>query len=252
MAQLHEILAVEKSLGKVSSKLTLETIKTFGKENLFKGFTKKLLMFAEGDQRLNDTSTMKLESTVDENLNYLLSNVSKYWNAVLSKDKANQQAVADIVLLNGKVIAKNVPATFLLGLESKLGELRRLYEVIPTLAPGISWKENKLERAGVWKKDDEDVSFRTETLQEFVEASPATEQHPAQVIAVKNAKNVGTYTTVSECGMLSPLDKATRLTRFDEVFMAVKKARSRANNVPLDTTQRLSESLFSYINTGKV
>ena len=50
--------------------------------------------------------------------------------------------------------------------------------------------------------------------------------------------------------MVSPLEKANRLTRFDEVFFAVKKARARANNTDIEKTPRVSEALFKYINTG--
>jgi len=250
MPQLHEILAVEKSLAKIAEKLRLETKRTFDKENLFKGFTKKLKMFKEQDQRLNESTYMKLETTVDENLNYLLPNVAKYWNTVLAKDRANQVAKADIVLNDGTVLAKDMPATFLLGLETKMGELRDVYNTIPTLAPGIDWVENTLERAGIYKDNNTSASFKTETKTEFVEASPATEFHPAQVVPVKNVNNIGEYKMVSECGMVSPLEKANRLTRFDEVFFAVKKARARANNTVIEKTPRVSEALFKYINTG--
>lgn len=252
MTQLHEILAVEKALGKVSEKMTQESLQTFKKENLFKGFIKSLTMFADDEQRLNEHTSLKLETTVDENLDYLIPNIAKYWNTVLAKDLANQLAVADIVLENGKTIAKDVPATFLLGLETKLGALRQVFISLPTLAPGIDWRENTLERAGIWKNENADISFKTITLQEFVEASPATKEHPAQVVGVKNVKNVGTYSMLSESGMVSPLDKATRLERFDEIFSAVKKARSRANNAPVDTTKKVAQQLLEYINKGTI
>ncbi|MCK5385791.1 MAG: hypothetical protein KAJ39_01310 [Gammaproteobacteria bacterium] len=247
-AKLHEVLAVESSLEKVSKKLTGESIKTFGKENLFKGFTKELKMFSDDDQKLNETSHLELETTVGENLEYLIPNIAKYWNSVLLKDATNQVAKADIVLSDGTVLAKDIPATFLLGLETKLGELRKLYDAIPTLAPGIKWVPDELERKGIYTDENKSVSFKQETAQEFVEASPATKEHPAQVVGVKNIKNVGKYTTSSQSGMLSSLEKACKMSRFDELFVAIKKARMRANSVDVVTTERVAEKLFKYIN----
>ncbi len=248
MTQLYEILAVESSLEKVSRTLTQESIKTFSKDNLFKGFTKRLEMFNEDDQILNESSFLKLETTVSENLTYLMPSISKYWRTVLSKDMANQSAIADIVLTDGYVIAKDVPATFLLGLESKLGELRKLYQALPTLAPGIKWEADELERKGIYTNITPDISFKTETKTEFVEISPATKEHPAQVTGVKNVKNVGKYTTNNQSGMISSFQKAETLTRLDEMLSAVKKARMRANDVKITPDPQAPITILGYIN----
>ncbi len=249
-AKLHEILAVESSLEKVSRNLTAEAIKTFGKDNLFKGFTKRLEMFHEDDKNLNETSNLKLETTVDENLKYVIKNISKYWDSVLLKDSTNQVAKADIILIDGTILAKNVPATFLLGLETKLGDLRKLYDSIPTLPPGIRWRLDELEREGVYLNEDDDVSFKTETKTHFQETSPATEHHPAQIIALKEVKNVGKYITAHLSGMVSSLELSKRKSRFDEVFLAIKKARMRANNVDVVVTEKVSVNILNYINSG--
>ena len=250
MSKLHEVLAVEASLEKVARKLTGESIKTFKKDNLFKGHTRRLEMFDAENERLNETNHLKLETTVDENLSYVVKQIANYWNSVLVKDATNQNARADIVLSDGTVLAKDLPATFLLGLETKMGDLRTLYGAIPTLAPGISWVPDKLERKGIYKNEHDDVSFKTETAIEPLEMSPATKEHPAQVTASKVVKNVGKYITQSQSGMLSSSDLAERMSRFDDVFIAVKKARNRANNVDTVKTDHVAEKLFKYINQG--
>jgi len=139
MTKLHEILAVESSLEKAATNLTAESIRTFSKDNLFSGEVKTLTMFREDEQNQNTTEVRKLETTVMENLEYLVKPVSDWLDVVLQKDATNQLAKADIVLSNGTVVAKDVPATFLLGLESKLNKLREMYLQIPTLEPGIEW-----------------------------------------------------------------------------------------------------------------
>ena len=46
---------------------------------MFKGFNKTLIMFGDNKQRLNEQSQLKLETTVDENLEYALPHIGKYW-----------------------------------------------------------------------------------------------------------------------------------------------------------------------------
>lgn len=248
MGKLHEILAIEGDLGKTSTKLLNETKKTFGKDNLFNGSVKKLEMFAEEDQMLNTTEVVKLDTTVEEVLSYTNKEVGKFWDAVLKKDKTNQIAVADVVLESGTVIAKNVPVTFLLGLETKLNEYRKILDAIPTLPPGIRWKEDKSEGNGIFKSEDDVVQFRTKKETEFKVAYEATKEHPAQISPITVDKNVGKYTTEKTCSMMTPYEKATIISKHEEILRAVKKARQRANNVEI-VKDSISSSIFRYIMT---
>jgi hypothetical protein len=247
MAKLHEILAVEQSLEKAAKKLAEESKKTFNKENLFKGHTRRLEYFDENNARLNTTENVKLETTVDENLDYVMQPLAKHWDAVYQKDQTNQQAKADI-LIGNDVLAKDIPATFLLGLESKLGKLRELYEAIPTLPPGIKWKQDDNQRQGVFIAEDDIVQFKSEKDIEFKVAYEATKEHPAQVKELQKTINIGKYTTTHWCAMLTPLNKANRLAKIDELLNAVKKARQRANNTQI-VDGHIGITLLNYINS---
>lgn len=245
MGKLHEVIAVESSLNKAATKLADESKKTLGKENLFSGSLRKLTLFDTSLEQLNTEERVHLTSTVDENLEYLVNPISDYWDAVLQKDLTNQAAVADIILA-GTVIASNIPATFLLGLETKLGELRKVYEAIHTLPPGVNWVLDTQEKAGVYKSTD-NVTYKTEKDMEFKIMAEATKEHPAQVAQLAKTNNVGRYDTTRWSGLLTPLEKAMRLQRIDQLLIAVKKARQRANNteVVVDTIGR---RLFEFIN----
>jgi len=247
-AKLHEVLAVESSLEKTARKLSEESVRTLGKENLFKGTTKRLEMFNDQDKNLETSEHQELVTTVDENLEYLMNSVANYWNNVLVKERTNQEATADVVLPNGTVLAEKLPATFLLGLETKLGNLRKVYEAIPTLAPGIKWVPDEMNRAGIFRNDNDSVTFKTKKDIEFKIAYDATPEHPAQVVQLDNTLNVGKYITSAICGMLTPLDKANRITRVDEVQQAVKQARMRANNHIVVKTEKVGEQMLKYIN----
>lgn len=248
MGKLHEILAVEQGLAATAKKLSTESIKTFGKENLFTGRTTRMEMFDEGQSHLNTVETQVLETTVDENLEYLRDAIAEYWDAVLQKESANQHAVADLEI-DGINVASNIPATFLLGLETKLKDLRQIYEAIPTLPPGKAWVEDKTERPGIFKDNNDETRFKTEKDVEFKIAAEATEHHPAQIVQLSRTNNVGKYTVVTKSGMLAPVDKAARIKRIDKLLRAVKKARQRANNVSVND-EKIGETLIDFINQG--
>lgn len=250
MTKLHEILAVETSLEKAANALTLESVKTFGKDHLFSGETKSLEMFRDEDKNQETQEHRILESTVTENLDYLAKPVADYLNIVYQKDLANQEAKADLVLDDGTVLAEKVPASFLLGLETKLNKMRDLYLQIPTLEPGIDWVKDELEREGVYRAKNDIVSFKTKKDIEFKVAYEATKEHPAQVVPVDITVNVGKFTTKKWSGKLSSLDKAKILTRLDAVIKATKRARMRANEVKINTDAKIGEKLLNFINKG--
>jgi hypothetical protein len=246
MTKLHEILAVESAKEAVAKKLVTESIKTLGKENLFSGQVRRLTMLDTDESYLDGQEHVALTSTVDENLDYVMKPLADYWNVVLQKDQSNQHARADLEI-DGKTIVENLPATFLLGMETKLGNLRKLYEAIPTLAPGITWDVDEQERAGVFKARNDVVSFKTEKDMEFKEASPATKEHPAQIAKMERTRNTGTFTLTKWSGLLTPLDKANRLARLDKMLIAVKQARQRANGVKVENAV-IGAFILNYIN----
>ncbi len=248
MTKLHEVLAVEASKEKIANKLVMESIRTLGKENLFSGQVRRLVMLDTNESYLDGEERVALTSTVDENLEYLMKPLADYWDVVLQKDDANQKATAEVIL-NDTAITGPLPATFLLGMETKLNNLRKLYEAIPTLAPGINWDVDAQERPGTFKARNDIVSFKTEKDMEFKEASPATEHHPAQIAKLERTRNTGTYTLTKWSGMLTPLDKAERLARLDELLNAVKQARQRANSVKVEDA-KVGTDLLDFINHG--
>lgn len=248
MSKLHEILAVEKNSETAARKLMAESAKTLEKENLFSGFVKNLDMFDDDQKYLNVTEKQNLESTVDENLDYLNIFIGKYWDLVATKEVANQTAKADIIV-GDVTLAKDLPATFLLGMETKLNELRKVYEHIPTLAPGIKWiKDEANEKHNVFMTADDQVSFKTQKESAFVVAYEATEHHPAQVYKEEKTVNTGKYTMVKFSGMLPAVEKARRIENIDTLIRAVKKARMRANDIEVEKI-KVAKQLLNFINS---
>ena len=247
--RLHEVLAIEKGLLNTSKRLILESIKTFGKENLFKGFVKKKEMFDSNAENALETTYadehVKLETTVAENLEYSLKEVARYWDAVLSKDLSNMEAKADIII-DSITIASDVPATFLLGLESKLNELTALFTAMPTLEVGREWVKDESMGPNIYIDKHQREAFTTRNEIEYISIAAATPSHKEQIAERKTVKNVGKVTQTSWSGMISSAEKAVRLKRLVKMTNAVKKARQVANSQPL-ISREIGKNILDYI-----
>lgn len=247
-AKLHEILAVEKSVESVAKKLKDESLRTFNKDNLFIGQVKEYRPFDESQAHLATSDSIKMETTVDENIDYTANAIAKYWDVVLQKDATNQKAKADIVV-DGKVLAENVPVTFLLGLETKLGNLRDLYTSIPTLAPGYNWiKDEANEKAGVFKMAEPAKQFKSEKTIDYKVIVEPTQHQKAEIREVSKTDYIGEYSVIKWCGMYTPHDKARKLENLDKLLVAVRKARMRANDQKIEK-RTIGNTLFDFINS---
>lgn len=139
MSRLHELLAVEADKNNIATKLIEESRATLGKKpDHFNGFTRQITYFDEKRAAENSEETKLVVSTVDDNLEYTLNHVASYFDVILQKEMTNQTAVADLVV-DGVMFATKVPATFLLGMETRIKALRALFEAVPTLPPAIAW-----------------------------------------------------------------------------------------------------------------
>jgi hypothetical protein len=253
MAKLHEVLAVESGLQTAAKKINEETIKTFGKKDEhFVETVRELVYFAEDDQKLNTSETKAMVTTVFDKLLYSVGANVRALDAYMQKEATNQKAHADIVI-DDKVLAKDVPATVLLGLETKLTELRAVYEAIPTLAPGPTWvvDRDRRKEGGVYKAVSPNVTFSTRKTVKPIIMAPATEQHPAQVQAIQEDVPVARITVQHWSGMVTSAQKSDLLGRVDKLLRAVKRARQRANATEVEK-HTIGKEIFAFLHDGIV
>src|SRR5690606_27128882 len=104
----------------------------------FLGQSRSVTYFDDARQHENVSESKPLVSTVPERLDYTLTTVGRYWDALLQKELANQSAKADLEIEGGPTI-KDLPATFLLAMESRLEAVRAVILTVPTLDPNIDW-----------------------------------------------------------------------------------------------------------------
>lgn len=249
MSKLHELLAVEGDLDGVAKKVMEEAFVTFTKKvEHFIGAHKWLEMFDE-DRKQEEEAFVEhkeLVTTVPEKLVYISEAIIKYYDAIAQKEYTNQMARADVEL-DGEAILKGMPATLLLGLESRLKFLRGIYDGIPTLAPGIEWVPDKTRSEYTWKAKELDTRHKTEKAFKYQILVQPTKEHPAQIEKWNVDTPVGNFKTEKWCGALSPASKSKLLGRVDNLIRAIKKARQRANTQEV-LNVHIGETIFNYLH----
>jgi hypothetical protein len=242
MAKLHEVLAVESGLQTTAKKTNEETIKTFGKKDEhFLGSVKRTEYFdADEGAKLNTREDKAMVTTVVDKLLYNTGPNVRALDAYLQK--------ADITV-DDKILFAQVPATVLLGLETKLTELRAVYEAIPTLAPGATWEpDTNMRKSGVYRSKHSEITFRSKRIVKPVVMAPATEHHPAQVQAIQEDVPVARIVTDHWSGMITSAQKSDLLGRLDKLLRAIKRARQRANSTEIVKSGSIGKTLFDYIH----
>jgi hypothetical protein len=243
MAKLHELLAVETSVGGNYSRDLGETLKTLGKHDMFTRTVTRKTHFSNDDSRLDTSETKEMASTVAERLNWYKKSVTDFFDLILQKDKTNQNAKVDLTV-DGTIIASDIPATTLLMLESKLQDVRKVMEATPTLPVGISWDRD--ENENLWKNREPKVTFSTKRTTKPVILYDATKEHPAQVKEVAEDIPVAKITQDTYSGMITSAQKAKVLGRLDILLQACKKARQQANQEEV-VNGNLGANIFKYL-----
>ena len=233
MGKLHELIAVETDLKSEAVRLCTEVAELFTKATgKFVGQIRRYQPLAEDGEHLPDEVT-ELATTVNDQLQSLWVAYGRWIDATVQKEVTNMGTSA-FVVVSGEVILKDLPATALLNLESKLATLRGVYVSIPTNDTTERWEWDSQQ--GVYVSVPKE-SRRTKKVPKSLVGYEATKEHPAQIQYYTEDVPEGTWTTFKRSGMLSPSQKRVILERLDELIRAVKTARQRANDTEASKVQ---------------
>jgi len=251
MSKLHELLAVDSSLKGQAEKTRTELKSTFEKKrHLFQEKKITFKSFDEGKAPVTEEQ-LDLQSTVKSELDWVSTFLSDAINVSLQISEANTGAKATVVLSDGTEIAKDVPATHLLELEKKLKDIQDLVVSVPTLDPAKGFVEDVNRGKGIFKARDV-TKTRTKKKSEVLVLYDATKEHPAQTKEVVVDAPVGEILEQEWSGLITPAAKADMISRVEDLLRAVKKARSRANEVEIKSKPTLGQVLVNYVFTGLV
>ncbi len=247
MPKLHELLAVHTALENQATKVRSELTDTFSKKrHLFE--EKRVTFTPTGEGNSITESQSDIQSSVDDELEWITNHLVKALDASHQIAEANTMARADIVLEDDTVLVKDVPATALLELEKRVAEIQALIVAVPTLDPAKGFtldanRKNIFVAREVRKQ-------RTRKEKKVFIKYEATKEHPAQTELLDQDVVVGTIQEQEWSGLITPAQKADLIDRVEILARAVRRARSRANDVEINSTKKIGAKLLSYVLKG--
>ncbi len=250
MSKLHELLAVESNLENQANKVRSDLANTFEKKRHL--FEEKRILFKPSVEDLQEQveSQSTLQSTVEQELAWVAPHIVKALDASYQVAEANTKARADVILEDDEetILLKNLPATALLELEKRVAEIHSLLNTAPTLDPakGFSLDDS---RPFVFKAK-EHVKTRTRKTNRPIVLYDATKEHPAQTQLIQEDVPVGQIFEQEWSSMLTPARKSELINRAEILLRAVRKARSRANEVEIEKDKKIGNRLLQFILTG--
>jgi hypothetical protein len=241
MAKLNQIIAVEKGVKGQSLRDLTDAHQILQKPALLSGIARTYRPKDEEGEQLPPEST-KVQVKADEVIRKTGEILTKLFDVVASKDWANTQAKADVIV-DGQVLLAQVPATYLLFLEKQLVDLLTFVRKLPVLDASETWVFDASSDS--WATEPVQTSKTKKIPRNHVKAE-ATEHHPAQVEVYYEDVVVGYWRTVKFSGSL-PANRVNELTeRVEKLQQAVKFAREEANNLEVQD-QRVGAKIFQYL-----
>lgn len=250
MPKLHELLAVDQNLRSQAESCRADLANTFEKKT--QHFQEALVTFKSNTEGTPDKveSRLSLQTTVHKELDWISQKLSAALDVGHQIDVANTTAKSDVVLEDGTVLLKDVPATSLLQLEKRVAEIQDLANRIPTLDPSKGFEVDPSKGSDIYKAREEEKP-RTKKEFRFIVMVPPTDKHAAQVKELMEDVPVGTLLVQEWSSLITVNEKAQILDRIESVRRAVKQARARANEIDMDVrTNKIGQRILDYVFKG--
>lgn len=227
--KLNQIVAIEKGVKqRVYNEIT-ELHKATQKADLLTGFAKTYAK-EQTDGLDLPPENKRVQVIASETLKRVSALMGELFDVEATKDWGNTLARADITI-DGKVLVAEAPVPFLLFLEKQLRDLRAYVASIVTLDDNHEWKLDAA--SNLWKAEPV-KTHRTEKKQKSLTLAQATEKHPAQAVQITEDILVGYWSTTHHSGAIPRTMQLKLLGRIDTLAAAVKQARERANETPIE------------------
>jgi hypothetical protein len=239
--QLNKILAVEKGVKVRTYSALTEMHKAAQVAALFQGFTKTYEPVAENGLP-QAPQAQKVQKNAEEMFAEAQKALVDLFDVTATKDWGNQLAKADLVV-DGTVILKDVPATYLLFLDKQLSDLRTLIGSTTELDGSVDWSKDP--STGLFKSPAIQTQTTTK-VQEALVKYPATDKHPAQTEMITIDRVVGHWFNVKQSGALPTPRKKELLGRVQKLLDSVKTALEDANMTRVED-QKTGNAVLGYI-----
>lgn len=240
--KLNQIIAIESSSKARRHSFMSEVYKRIQKPDLFTGHTR---VYHRRDEDSEDLppETKNVQHTVVSILQETQAVLQEHFSVIAQKDWGNCTARGQLIV-DGVVVAADIPVTYLLFLEKELTDVRTFLETLPVPENTEHWYEDPT--TGLYKTDPV-PTHRTKKVQRPIVLYDATEHHPAQTQLITEDVIAGTWHTTKYSSGLSAVRKAQLVSRVEKLIRAVKLAREEANTMELTATPTIGEAVLGYL-----
>ena len=241
MTTLAQIVAIDRGTRTRTGKVLTDAYHRIQRTPQLTGISRTYRPVDDADVVLPSEQTL-----VQEQVPLILQNVAvaftRMFDVVATKDEANCQARADIVI-DGEVLVSQVPVSHLLWLEKQMVDLGTFLLKLPTLDPAESWIFDA--NRGCYVSEVSQTKSTKKVMRNHV-LHPGTDKHPPQVQTFTDDVVVGFWSTTRFAGALPADSKAAILSRFNKLVDAIKQAREKANSHVI-TDVREGSAIFDFL-----
>lgn len=241
MAKLNQIIAIEKGLKTKQTSGITNLYHKVQKTALLSGVTRSYRPKDDDGEQLPSEST-KVQITSKNVLKEFADLTTELFDVTATKEFANCIAKSDVEV-DGKVLLKDVPVTYLLFLEKNLENLMTFVKKIPLLDPSQEWKYDA--SADCYVSPAVETTRSKKVPKNHVKA-PATDKFPAQVEMYHVDEIVGYWKKVEFSGALPASISNQLISRIEKLQRAVKFAREAANSVVAEE-KHIGKTVFDYV-----
>lgn len=233
MPKLCQVVPVQSGL-KTRAYDALKTAhKELQKPALLDGFSRTYRPFVDTEEERLPPETKNIQLKATDAIAHTMKVLTEAFDIEATLNWGNCAAKADVVV-DGKVLIKDAPVTYLLYLGHQLDDLATFIDKLPTLDPAETWKWD--ENQACYATEPTELA-RTKKVPTVITKAQATKEHPAQTEVFMEDKQIGRYTTTKRSGAL-PVARVNELRdRVQKLRDAVKTAREAANSIEVEKIQ---------------
>jgi hypothetical protein len=241
MTKLNQIIAIEKGTKSRTVAELTAAHHDLQKAPLLSGIARTYKPKDDEGETFPPEST-KVQVRAEEVISRTVETLTKLFDVTATKDWANNHAKADVAV-DGNVLLRDVPVTYLLFLEKQLVDFHTFVKKLPVLDPSESWIRDP--STDTWATEPT-ATVKTKKIPRNHVKAEATEKHPAQVEVYYEDVIVGTWRTVKFSGALPAARVNELLERVEKLQEAVKFAREEANAAEVKDV-KTGEKVFRWI-----
>lgn len=241
MAQLNQIVAVEKDL-KVRTMTAVNQIdNTLTKPVLFSGLVRVYTPKNEDGDVFPKEQT-PVQKRAEDELRKVVALLTELFDVTYTKDEANTETAADLVV-DGETIAPSLPVPFLLFLGKQLKDMRVRIGRLPVQSQDEVWS---VPNGSTEARTAATETFRTKKIPRNHVKADATDRHPAQVELYYEDVVVGSWSATKFSGAVTQMRRDELIARVDRLSDAVKVAVEQANNYEV-TQRKIGKTIFDWL-----